>query len=122
MEPGAPLEEGDGITLARMTGRKQFQGDLQGTSTVHMLTAATGVERSGAYVAVERISGTLHGRRGSFVVQHNGTMTRGTPHLTITVVPDSGTGELAGLAGTMQIRIAGSEHFYELEYTLSEAR
>jgi hypothetical protein len=69
------------------------------------------------YVAVERITGTLHGKSGSFVVQHSGVMTRGAPQLTIKVVPDSGTGELAGLAGTMTIRIADGKHFYELDYT-----
>jgi hypothetical protein len=71
-------------------------------------------------VAIERVSGTLHGRSGTFVLQHSGTMTRGAPQLTITVVPDSGTGELAGLAGRMTIIIAGGKHSYDLEYTLAE--
>jgi len=98
---------------------KQFHGDLEGTSKGEMLTAGTGVKGSAGYVAIERVSGTLNGRSGTFVLQHSGTMTHGEPHLTITVVPDSGTGELAGLAGTMSILIAGGNHSYDFEYTLA---
>jgi hypothetical protein len=86
-----------------------------------MLSAMTNVKGSGAYVAIERVSGTLQGRSGTFVLQHSGTMTRGTPELTITVVPDSGTGQLVGLEGKMTIKIADGKHSYEFEYTLAEA-
>jgi hypothetical protein len=79
------------------------------------------VKDSAGYVAIERVSGALHGRKGSFVLQHSGIMTRGAPQLTITVVPDSGTGELAGLTGTMGITIVGGNHSYDFEYTLSKS-
>jgi len=110
------LEETADGTFGRMSIDKQFHGDIEGTSKGQMLTAGTSVKDSGVYVAVERITGTLHGRSGSFVVQHSGVMTRGTPHLTITVVPDSGTGQLVGLMGMMTIRIADGKHFYEFDY------
>jgi hypothetical protein len=93
---------------------------IEGTSRGEMLTAGTDVEGSAAYVAIERVSGRLKGRSGTFVLQHSGTMTRGAPQLTITVVPDSGTGQLAGLAGRMSITIADGKHSYELEYTITE--
>jgi Protein of unknown function (DUF3224) len=83
-----------------------------------MLSATTGVEGSAGYVAIEHVSGTLHGRAGTFVLQHSGTMNRGSPFLAVTVVPDSGTGELAGIRGTMAIIIAGGKHTYEFDYTL----
>jgi hypothetical protein len=83
-----------------------------------MLSAGTSVKSSAGYVAIERVIGTLNGRRGTFVLQHSGTMTRGEPQLTISVVPDSGTGELEGLAGTMTIAIADGKHSYEMHYTL----
>lgn len=108
---------GDG-TLGRLTIDKQFHGDLEATSKGQMLSAGTDVKGSAGYVAIERVTGTLHGRSGSFILQHTGTMTRGTPHLSITVVPDSGTGELAGVAGTMAIDIADGKHSYVFEYTL----
>ena len=104
-------------TLGRMSIDKQYHGDLEGTGKGEMLTAGSG-EGSGAYVAVERVTGKLKGRSGSFSLQHRGVMTRGTPDLLITVVPDSGTGELVGLAGKMMIKIENGKHFYELEYTL----
>ena len=86
-----------------------------------MLSAMTEVKGSAGYVAMERVTGTLHGRSGSFVLQHSGTMTRGAPQMSVTVVPDSGTGQLAGLAGQMTIKITDGKHFYEFEYTLPEA-
>lgn len=104
--------------LGRMSIDKRFLGDLEGISKGEMLTAGTDVDGSAGYVAIERVTGTLKGRTGSFVLQHSGTMTRGAPQLTITVVPDSGTGELAGLTGKMGIRIADGKHFYDLEYTV----
>ncbi len=83
-----------------------------------MLSAVTGVKGSAGYVAIERVTATLHGRAGTFVLQHTGTMTRGEPQLSVTVVPDSGTGQLTGLAGRLTINVAGSDHSYEFDYTL----
>lgn len=107
-------------SLGRLTIDKQFHGDLKGTSRGQMLTASTDVEGSAGYVAIERVTASLRDRSGSFAVQHIGIMTRGSPQLTITVVPDSGTGRLKGLAGQMMIRITDGKHFYDFEYTLSE--
>jgi hypothetical protein len=117
LTPRAP-GEGEDPSLGQMSIDKQFRGDLEGTSVGQMLTAGTGVEGSAAYVAIERVIGALDGRKGTFVLQHSGTMTRGAPQLTIAVVPDSGTDELVGLAGSMAIIMAGGNHSYELEYTL----
>src|SRR5208282_1686343 len=106
--------------LGRMSIEKQFHGDLEGTSAGEMLSVGTEVKGSAGYVAMERVSGTLHGRTGTFALQHSGTMTRSEPQLSVTVVPDSGTGELLGIAGKLAIRIADGKHFYEFEYTLPE--
>jgi hypothetical protein len=101
---------------------KQWQGDLTGVSQGEMLSFGTGAKgSSGAYVALEQFTGTLAGRSGSFVLQHTGTMTRGVPKLTITVAPDSGTGQLVGLTGMMNITIADGKHSYDFEYTLPES-
>ncbi len=105
-------------SLGRMTLDKQFHGDLDGTSKGEMLSAMTDVKGSAGYVALERVTAKLAGREGTFALQHTGTMTRGTPQLLISVVPDSGTGALAGLAGTMTIDIADGNHSYTFEYTL----
>jgi hypothetical protein len=107
-------------TVSRMSIDKEFQGDLQGTSKGQMLAAGTETKGSAGYVAIERVSGTLGGRSGTFALQHNGTMTRGVPQLSITVVPDSGTGQLVGLTGKMNINIVDGKHFYEFEYRLPE--
>jgi hypothetical protein len=107
-----PQEEG------RMSIDKQLKGDIEGTSKGTMLMASGTVEGSAGYVAIEKITGTLAGRKGSFYLQHNGTMNRGKPSLTITVIPDSGTEELVGLEGKMNIIIADGKHSYEFEYTL----
>lgn len=112
----------DDPSLGRMTIDKQFHGDLEATSKGQMLTAGTDVKGSAGYVAIERVTGSLNGRSGSFVLQHSGTMNRGTPQLSVTVVPDSGTGELAGLEGQMSIQIAAGKHSYDFEYTLPEDR
>jgi hypothetical protein len=104
--------------LARMSIDKQFHGDLEATSKGEMLSAGTDVKGSAGYVAIERVNGTLRGRSGSFALQHNATMTRGAPYMNIIVVPDSGTGELAGLSGNMRIIIADGKHSYEFEYNL----
>ncbi|HEU4563765.1 MAG TPA: DUF3224 domain-containing protein [Gemmatimonadaceae bacterium] len=110
-----------GGALGRMAIDKSFRGDLAGTSKGEMLTATTQVKGSAGYVAIERVTGTLHGRSGTFVLQHDGIMDRGAPRLIISVVPDSGTGELAGIAGTMTIDVADGRHSYVLEYTLPAA-
>lgn len=117
-EPEEPAESGVGATLGRMSLRKQFEGDLQATGEGQMLTAMTTTQGSAGYVAIERVTGALQGRKGSFVLQHTGTMARGAQQLSITVVPDSGTGELAGLSGTLGIRIEGGQHFYDFDYRL----
>ena len=108
----------DGNTLERRTLDKRFHGDLDAGSRGEMLSAGTAVKGSAGYVAMERVTGTLHGRSGTFVLQHTATMDRGAPSLSITVVPDSGTGELAGLTGHMNIRIEGGQHSYDFEYEL----
>jgi len=105
--------------LGRMTVAKELHGDLEGTSSGEMLTAMTTVKDSAGYVAIERVTGTLHGRRGTFILQHHATMDRGAQHLTIEVVPDSGTEQLAGIIGTMSITIdKDGKHFYELDYAI----
>jgi hypothetical protein len=114
-----PQPAADDLGLGRLTIDKQFHGDLEATSAGEMLSAQTDVEGSAAYVALERVSGLLHGRRGGFTLQHTGVMARGEGRLTIAVVPDSGSDELVGLAGEMMIRIEGDDHFYEFEYTLA---
>jgi hypothetical protein len=106
--------------LGRMSIEKQFHGDLAGTSAGEMLSVGTDVKGSAGYVAMERVTGTLHGRSGTFALQHSGTMTRGEPQLSVTVVPDSGTGELVGIVGKMAINIVDRKHFYEFEYTPPE--
>jgi Protein of unknown function (DUF3224) len=104
--------------LGRLSIDKQFQGDLEATSKGEMLTGGTVVKGSAGYVAIELVTGTLHGRSGTFILQHTGTMDRGKPSLSVTVVPDSGTDELTGLTGKMAINIADGKHSYEFEYTL----
>lgn len=104
--------------LGRRSIDKQFQGDLQATSKGEMLFAGTSVKGSAGYVAIELVKGTLEGRAGTFVLQHSGTMNRGEAGLVVAVVPDSGTGELTGLTGTMTIEITDGKHFYNFEYTL----
>ena len=115
-----PVYDGaDGSPLGHLSIDKQFHGELDATSKGEMLSAGTSVKGSAGYVAIERVTGTLHGRRGSFVLQHSGTMTRGAAQLTVSVVPDSGTEQLVGLAGTMAIIIAADgKHSYEFSYSL----
>jgi len=117
----APQDDKIDPVLSRMTIDKQFHGALEATSKGQMLAAGTAVKGSAGYVAIELVTGTLEGRAGTFVLQHSGTMNRGTPALVITVVPDSGTGELAGLTGTMAIVIAEGTYSYNFDYTLPEA-
>lgn len=104
--------------LARMTIDKQFTGDLTASSKGQMLSASTEAKGSAGYVAIEKVTGTLSGHTGSFILQHNATMDRGTPNLNIIVVPDSGTGELTGLMGSMKIMIAEGKHSYDFEFAL----
>ncbi|MDR3389185.1 MAG: DUF3224 domain-containing protein [Rudaea sp.] len=118
LNPLDPYNKSEGANLGRMSIDKQFHGDLEATSQGEMLSAMTEVKGSAGYVAIEKVSGTLHGRSGSFVLQHNATMTRGAPYLNIIVVPDSGTGELVGLNGKMTIVITNGKHAYEFDYTL----
>ncbi len=108
--------------LGRMTIDKQFHGDLEATSKGQMLSFGSPVKGSAGYVAMEQVSGKLNGRTGTFVLQHSGTMTRGTPELSVTVVPDSGTGELVGLTGKMNIIIVDKQHSYEFDYTLARTQ
>jgi hypothetical protein len=103
--------------VGRMSIDKSFAGDLVATSVGEMLSGGSPAEGSAGYVAIERVTGTLGGRRGSFLLQHSGTMTPESHGVTITVVPTSGTGELEGLAGTMGIRVEDGQHFYSFEYT-----
>ncbi|MGO9303516.1 MAG: DUF3224 domain-containing protein [Candidatus Korobacteraceae bacterium] len=104
--------------IDRMSIDKHFQGDLEAVSNGEMLSVMTAVQGSAGYVAMESVKGTLDGRKGTFVLQHRATMARGVPQLSVTVVPDSGTGDLAGLSGTMNIKIEAGKHFYEFEWTL----
>lgn len=108
----------DATTLGRMTIDKQFSGDLVGTGKGQMLTGMGTVKGSAAYSAIERVTGTLAGKRGSFVLQHTGVMAKGAQSLVITIVPDSGTDALTGISGTLAIIIDGKQHSYDLEYTL----
>jgi hypothetical protein len=115
-----PQDDKADASLGRMTIDKQFHGDLEGTSKGQMLTAGTEVKGSAGYVAIEKVMGTLHGRSGTFILQHSGTMAHSNFQLSVTVVPDSGTGALVGLAGTFTIKIADGKHSYDFEYTLAE--
>ena len=121
LTPQPSEDKSDDATLGRMTIEKQIHGDLEATSKGHMLTAGTSVEGSVGYVAIERVTGMLHGRTGTFILQHTGTMNRGALQLSITVVPASGTGQLTGLTGKMDIQIAGGKHSYDFAYTLPDS-
>lgn len=118
MQGEPPYDEVAGVTLGRAQFDKRFSGDLVASSHVNMLAARTPVENSAAYVALERIVGAVDGKHGSFAVVHTGLMTRGERSLTITIVPDSGTGALVGIAGTMDIQIVEGHHHYTLDFTL----
>ena len=120
LNPQVPDDKVGDPSLGRMSIDKQFHGDLEATSKGQMLTVSTDVKGSAGYVAMERVTGTLHGHSGTFALQHSGaagagsgaSMTRGAQKLTVSVVPDSGTGKLVGLAGTMTIDIVDGKHFY----------
>jgi len=121
--PDGTVDKAGGASLGRMTIDKQFRGDLEGTSKGRMLTAMTDGKGSAGYVPIARVTGTLRGRSGSFLLQHNATMSSaGGPVQSITVLSDSGTGQLVGLAAKMTIIIAADgKHSYDFEYTLPEA-
>jgi hypothetical protein len=121
LSPQAAIEGVGDPTLGRMAIDKQFHGDLEAVSRGEMLAAMTEREGSAGYVALERVAGTLGGLEGTFALQHSGTMTRGLPQLSVTVVPDSGTGQLAGLSGHMTINIVDGQHSYDFRYTLAGA-
>ncbi len=118
LTPQPPFGMTEAVGLARVGVDKQFHGPLAATSHAEMLSANTTVQGSAGYVAIELVTGTLQGRTGGFVLQHSGTMTRGTPSLALTVVPDSATGDLRGLSGRMKIDIVDGQHFYTFDYDL----
>jgi Protein of unknown function (DUF3224) len=117
--PLASEDSTGGAAIGRMSIDKQFHGDLEATSKGQMVAHMTAVKGSAGYVAMEVVSGKLAGRSGTFVLQHNGTMAHGSQQLSVTVVPDSGTGQLAGLAGSMAIVIEGGKHSYEFDYAIA---
>jgi hypothetical protein len=117
MKPASPPERDGRTETGRMSLDKQYFGDLAATGKGEMLTAVTDTKGSAAYVAIERVSGTLNGRTGSFVIQHAGTMSSGSERLAISIVPDSGTEQLTGIIGELLIKIVDGKHFYELGYT-----
>jgi hypothetical protein len=119
MSPDPHYEALDGgVVLGRLGITKVFHGDLDATSVVQMLSAGGSVKGSAGYVAIERVTGKLHDRAGSFILQPSGTMNRGAASLTVTVVPDTGTDDLVGLSGAMTIDIVDGKHSYAFEYTL----
>jgi hypothetical protein len=109
----------DAVSMGRLTIDKTFRGDLEGTSRGQMMSAVTAVKGSAGYVALERVTGTVEGKSGTFVLQHSGTMNRGSASLTLAVVPDSGTAALTGISGSMQIIIEGGKHSYIFDYELA---
>jgi hypothetical protein len=114
-----PAEDGIGDPgIGRMALYKRFEGALQGEARGQMLAMRTAVDGSAVYVALDRVEGELDGRRGGFSLHHRGVMERGSPSLEVSIVPDSGSGELQGISGTLAIRIEGKEHYYDLEYEL----
>ena len=116
-----PQPPGEDAVLGRLVLNKEFHGDLEATSKGQMLAFSSSVKGSAGYVAMEQVTGTLRGKQGTFVLQHNGIMTRGDGQLSVTVVPDSGTEDLVGLSGAMTIDITGGKHAYVFEYTLPGA-
>jgi hypothetical protein len=117
MQAEPAYDDADGMSLARVRFDKVFEGPLTATGTNFALTArSAAVPNSAAYVACERVRGTLDGKRGSFVIVHLGLMDRGADSLQITIVPDSGSEELAGIGGSMKIQVVNGQHFYVLEY------
>ena len=116
MEAEPPFLEQDGVRLNRNVVRKEFSGDVAGMSEAQMIAAFTGTPGSAGYVAIEHFTGSVGGRSGSFVLQHSGVMSKGDAQLTVTIVPDSGTGELAGISGMLEIDNDEGQHSYVLNY------
>jgi hypothetical protein len=112
------VDAADGVQLGQAGIQKQFHGDLNASSAGRMLSAGGTQPGSAGYVAIERVAGSLGGKRGSFVLQHDGSMDRGKPSLQVRVVPDTGTGELTGLRGSMRIDIVDGKHLYDFDYVL----
>jgi hypothetical protein len=108
--------------IGRMNDDKQLHGDIEGTGKSQMLYAYGDKKESGAYVAIEKISGTLNGRKGTFILYHAGSMTAAGQEMNIYVVPDSGTDELTGISGKFNIIITDGKHSYDFEYTLPAAQ
>lgn len=117
-EAEPPFLERDGLTLNRNVVRKEYSGDMAGASEAQMIAAFTGTPGSAAYVAIEHFTGSVGGKSGSFVLQHSGVMNKGDAELTVTIVPDSGTGELTGISGTLEIDNDEGRHSYVLDYKL----
>lgn len=113
-------EGGGGITFSRMSIDKTFSGDLEGTSQGEMLSVLTDVQGSAGYVAIEQVSAVLRGKFGTFALQHFGIMDRGQSRLILEVIPESGSGELSSLTGTMTIDQSGGRHKYVFDYVLVE--
>ena len=118
VQPLANAEVSADPMLGRFLLTKKFSGDLEASARGHMLSAGTPTKGSAGYVAIDQVTGSLDGRKGGFVLQHSGSMKRGAPTLSVMVVPDSGTGELSGLSGTLKINIVDKKHFYEFDYSL----
>ena len=118
IEPEAPFLEQDGLKLNRNVVLKQFSGDMAGSSEAQMIAAFTGTPGSAGYVAIEYFTGSVGEKSGAFALQHSGTMNRGDAQLTVTIVPDSGSGELTGISGTLEIDNEEGEHSYVLDYEL----
>jgi len=117
VQPLANAEVSADPMLGRFLLTKKFSGDLEASAHGHMLSAGTATKGSAGYVAIDQVTGTLEGRKGGFVLQHSGSMKRGVPSLSVMVVPDSGTGELVGLTGTLSINIVDGKHFYDFLYS-----
>ena len=110
----------DEINVGRMLINKTYRGDLDGSGQGQMLSKRTATEGSAGYVAIEEFNGNIQGKKGSFTLQHTGIMNRGEPSLKVIIIPDSGTEELEGISGTMQINVAEGKHLYEFEYTINQ--
>ena len=119
LQPLSNAEVSSDATLGRLLLKKKFNGDLSGSARGQMLSAGTATKGSAGYVAIDHVTGVLDGRSGSFLLQHSGSMNRGVPTLSVRVVPDSGTGELAGLSGTLSINVVEGRHFYDFLYSFA---
>jgi hypothetical protein len=119
LQPLSNAEVSSDPLLGRMLLTKKFSGDLTAAARGQMLSASTATKGSAGYVAIDHVTGTLDGRRGSFLLQHSGSMQRGVPSLSIKVIADSGTDELTGISGTLSINVVDGQHFYDFLYSFS---